>query len=291
MAIGTYSELQTAVASWLVRRDLTARIPEFITLAESRLNRVLRTRRGEVTQTTTAPSGARQISLPAAYSEALNVWLVYPGSSERTELRFVDPARLTVSTISGCPAAWTIDGSNLAFERPCDQDYEIAIRALEKFALSDAAPTNALLTDYPDAYLYATLAEAGPALRDADTAAAYEGKLSRAIAEINAKDARSRSQQKLSTEVGQMQRAGSGAAIRSIGTADGGRPDPGRPGNCRRPWRACCKATRPRSEPCSSRASPRRCGRIRRPPRWRPRRRPPPIRIAAAWSRTSTAWR
>ena len=42
MAIGTYAELQTAVANWLDRGDLTERIKEFIGLAEARMNRVLR---------------------------------------------------------------------------------------------------------------------------------------------------------------------------------------------------------------------------------------------------------
>ena len=42
MAIGTYAELQTAVANWLDRGDLTDRIKEFISLAEARMNRVLR---------------------------------------------------------------------------------------------------------------------------------------------------------------------------------------------------------------------------------------------------------
>jgi len=44
MAIGNYSELNTAVANWLNRDDLTDRIPEFIVLAEARFNRVLRIR-------------------------------------------------------------------------------------------------------------------------------------------------------------------------------------------------------------------------------------------------------
>ena len=47
MAIGTYAELQTAVANWLGRDDLTARIPEFIDLAEARLSRELETREQE----------------------------------------------------------------------------------------------------------------------------------------------------------------------------------------------------------------------------------------------------
>lgn len=37
MAITTYVELKTAVANWLQRSDLTARIPEFIELAEDRI--------------------------------------------------------------------------------------------------------------------------------------------------------------------------------------------------------------------------------------------------------------
>ena len=72
---------------------------------------------------------------------------------------------------------------------------------LARFALSDAAPTNALLTDYPDAYLFATLAEAGPFLRDAELAGSYEARLDRAIGEINAKDARSRAPRTLVTDL------------------------------------------------------------------------------------------
>ena len=42
MAINTYATLQTAVANWLDRSDLTDRIPEFIALAEARMHRTLR---------------------------------------------------------------------------------------------------------------------------------------------------------------------------------------------------------------------------------------------------------
>jgi hypothetical protein len=123
-------------------------------------------------------------------------------------LRFVDPALIGETTVQGQPLAWTIDGAYLGFECLLDQAYAITLRCLEKFALSDAVPTNALLTDYPDAYLFAAMAEAGPFLRDAELAQAYEAKLERAIGEINAKDARSRAQQRLSTEPGQLQRMG-----------------------------------------------------------------------------------
>lgn len=204
MAIGTYAELQAATANWLVRADLTARIPEFISLAESRLNRVLRARLAEVEVPLTAVVGSRTVALPAGFAEPLALWVVDGGGRE--PLRFLEPSLVAASSLWGRPASWGVDGANLAFDRPADQAYDLALRMLANFALSDAAPTNALLTDHPDAYLFATLCEAGPFLRDDELAQAYEGRLSRAIDEINAKDARARAPWTLVTEVPQRRR-------------------------------------------------------------------------------------
>ena len=198
MAITTYAELQAAAANWLVRADLTARVPEFIDLAEARLNRVLRARLAETEAALSATVGVRTIPLPAGFAEPLALWLVSAG--ERRPLRFVEPGLMRVSGVAGRPCAWGVDGGTLAFDRPCDLAYGVILRMLTKFALSDAAPTNGLLTDYPDAYLFATLCEAAPFLRDADLAGAYEARLERAIAEINAKDARARAPRTLSTD-------------------------------------------------------------------------------------------
>ena len=199
MSITTYAELQAAAANWLVRGDLTARIPEFITLAEARLNRVLRARLAETEASLMTTPGARTVALPPGFAEPLAVWIQQ--GSQRIPLRFIEPSLLGVTSLQGRPASWSIDGANLAFDRPCDQAYGLVLRMLAKFALSDAAPTNALLSDYPDAYLFAVLAEAGPFLRDAELAQAYEDRLGRAVGEINEKDARSRAARTLATEV------------------------------------------------------------------------------------------
>ena len=199
MAITTYAELQAAAANWLVRADLAARIPEFITLAEARLNRVLRARLAETEAALTSTVGVRTISLPAGFAEPLALWIVSSGT--RRPLRFIEPSLLGATSLQGEPCSWSIDGANLAFDRPCDQAYSLVLRMLVKFALSDLAPTNALLSDYPDAYLFATLCEAGPFLRDAELAQAYEARLERAIGEINAKDARARAARTLTTEI------------------------------------------------------------------------------------------
>lgn len=199
MAITTYAELQVAAANWLVRADLTPRIPEFIALAEARLNRVMRTRLAEVEVSLAASVGVRTVPLPVGFTEPLRLWI--ERASGRAELRFVEAGLIEVSLLRGEPRVWTVDGGNLGFDRPCDQAYGLTLRMLKKFALSDAAPTNALLSDLPDLYLFAALSEAAPFLRDADLAAAYETKLGRAIAEANSKEARSRAARILTTEL------------------------------------------------------------------------------------------
>jgi hypothetical protein len=199
MAITTYAELQAAAANWLVRADLTARIPEFIALAEARLNRVMRARLAEAEVALSAGVGVRTLALPAGFTEPLRLWI--ERATGRDELPFREAGLIGVSVRRGEPRAWAVDGANLAFDRPCDQTYGFTLRMLKRFQLSDAAPTNGLLSEFPDLYLFATLSEAAPFLRDAELAGAYETKLARALDEANTKDARSRAPGRLASEL------------------------------------------------------------------------------------------
>jgi hypothetical protein len=198
MPISTYAELQAAAANWLVRGDLTARIPEFVSLAEARLNRVLRTRLSEVETPLTGVIGARTVPLPAGFAEALQLWLI--DGDGRRPLRFVTADLMGASSLRGEPALWTVDGANFAFERPCDRAYDFVLRWRRAFALSDAASTNALLTEHPDVYLFATLCEAAPFLRDAELSGAYESRLGRALEEAARAAARTRAPRTLGVD-------------------------------------------------------------------------------------------
>ena len=51
MAITNYTDLQTSIANFLARSDLTAQIPDFIKLAEVRLSRELESRSQEKRET------------------------------------------------------------------------------------------------------------------------------------------------------------------------------------------------------------------------------------------------
>ena len=65
MALATYSDLKTAVANYLARSDLTAVIPDFVRLAETRLRRELRIRQMLQVVTTSTVSGDSTVALPA----------------------------------------------------------------------------------------------------------------------------------------------------------------------------------------------------------------------------------
>lgn len=199
MALSTYTDLQSAVASWLKRTDLTDAIPDFITLAESRLNRALRLRVMEKEVALSIAAGARSVALPASFVEPLGLWA--SDASERRELRYLSPDQIEVLTSSGDLYFWTITGPNIEFERPASSAVSLVLRYVEGFALSDAAPINWLLTNHPDAYLFAALVESSMVTRDEGLTAMAEARFSRALAEIEQKEGRSRSMVTLTADV------------------------------------------------------------------------------------------
>ena len=179
MAINTYATLQTAVANWLDRSDLTDRIPEFIALAEARMNRTLRLAiMLNVDQTTlggaaTLVSGTRDYALPSGYLQMVDFHL---RTSPITTLSYLTPEnmnRMWAGSQGGKPLAYTIFSDN-ASGTPIKSvrlgpspgsAYDYSIMFYKKIdALSDSNTTEQMLTDNPDVYLYGALLEAEPFL-------------------------------------------------------------------------------------------------------------------------------
>lgn len=155
MSITTYVELQTAIASWLGRSDLTAQIPDFIALFEACANRRLRVRQQETSTNLTPSSG--EVSLPSDYLAWRRV--TWTGST-RVELEYVHPSYMQAlypDTPEATPRVFTIEGSTLKI-RPTD-DTELEFDYYEKIdALSGTV--NWLFSTHPDVYLFGALAEA-----------------------------------------------------------------------------------------------------------------------------------
>lgn len=203
MAITTYDELQTAIGNWLDREDLTDRIPEFIALAEADINAEFDLRTIESDQSLTPVSGSRYIPVPTGFREAKNLWIVWPNSG-RAEMRAVTPETIMVSAVSSVPSAWCVDGTNIAFNCPANSDslYSFVLRMLGGVALSDSSPTNLVLTNYPNVYLYQSLKHAAPFLRDPEALVMFSKLADDALAAAKSKEFRTKSLTTLSTEPG-----------------------------------------------------------------------------------------
>ena len=157
MALATYSDLKTAVASWLERSDMTAVIVDCVTLAEARLNRELGPVETDASLTGTADSRSLDISALSVV-EPIELWIADPSSEDEREVQQQSPSTMAYAETSGRPAQWVMASTSaLKLDRPCDQAYAFRFHYRQRFALSDSATTNWLLTNHPDIYLAACL--------------------------------------------------------------------------------------------------------------------------------------
>ena len=180
MAISNYTELKAAISEWLDRTDIEGNAADFVTLAEARLNRLLDV--VEAKATLTGISASRTIDI-SAYKVIEPVGLFVDIGTSEVEIDFVPAGTIRFIETSGQPAYAMIDNDNLIFDCPLDQAYSFRFRYRGRFALSDAAPTNDLLTEHPDVYLAACIVWGGVFIRDRAAIADFKTLLDEFIAE------------------------------------------------------------------------------------------------------------
>jgi len=204
MSITNYIELQSAVAEWLNRTDLTDRVPTFIHLAESRLKRLLRLRMNETEAHLTSTIGSQYITLPEDYGVPVALWL--EAWIPRTELIYRNPEQIGYIPIANYPQYWTIDGSRLAFNCPANNVYPFTFRYGKKNTLSSVNSTNWLLTEFPDVYLYGALTAAAPFLMEDGRLAMWKTLFEESMQEVQEHENRNKTRMTLGTEFPQLQR-------------------------------------------------------------------------------------
>jgi len=171
MALSNYTELKAAIADWLDRSDLTARIPDFIALAETRINRELRIRAMEYRATMNTTAGQRYFALPGSYIQMRNFQL---NTNPVTPLEYITPEmldRLYGSNTTGKPKAYSLIGDEIQLAPIPDTVYEVEMAYYEKFTpLGDGTggtvTSNWLTANAPDILLYGALIEAEPFIKN-----------------------------------------------------------------------------------------------------------------------------
>ena len=169
MALSTYSEIKSTIADYLNRADLTAVLPSFVTLAESKFNRELRTR--DMLTRVQTTSDDEYVSLPTDFLQHYSLEL--DAASAQPPMDYIGPQEAKVLKAQNRTASTTyyytvIDGAFEIIPAP-GSDLDLRMVYYAKIpALSDSNTTNWLLTKSPDLYLYSALLEAAPYLKDDD---------------------------------------------------------------------------------------------------------------------------
>ena len=167
MALDNYSNLQTSIANFLARDDLTTEIVDFIALTEADFNRRLRIRAMENSSSFTIDSETE--TLPTGFLQARS--FVIP-TNPKTALQFMTPfhqAETQGSSETGKPRAYSIEGTNFRFSPTPDASYSATLVFYKAFdALSASVATNHILTNHPDVYLFGALYFASTFIRGMD---------------------------------------------------------------------------------------------------------------------------
>lgn len=190
MSILTYSDLRTSVADWAARPDIGSVIPDFIALAESMFNNgdgtqdidPLRCRDMETGPTTLALA-ANLAALPTNFLEMIRLTT----GSSAGPAGYVTPdyytARYPGDDDGGAGVLYTIIGTNIRIGAAPTITYYAKITAL-----SDANPTNWLLTKSPNSYLFGALFYFAIYNKNADQAMGYRQLMSAALAGVRGAD-------------------------------------------------------------------------------------------------------
>jgi hypothetical protein len=194
--VGTYAQLQTEIANWLDRTDLTATIPTFIELAEANFNRVIR-QPDMITKDDSFSISGRYTTLP---TDTLEIVRIVLDLTPVVVLEYMTPEELSERRVSltggGKPYYFTtVGGSTNQLEvlRSPDSTYTASIIYYTRIAaLSDAATTNWLLTSHPDIYLYGALVEAEPYLKNDDRMPMWTSRLDKALNDLRLQGQRER---------------------------------------------------------------------------------------------------
>jgi hypothetical protein len=169
MALGTFTELKTAVGDFLNRDDLGTTAATFIALSEADHARKLRHWRMEARLPSLegTPINARFIDVPPGWLETIRFELVGYGNLSLVSNADMARLRLASNDQAGTPQYYVMSGNQFELYPTPDGDYNGEIVYFKQNTpLSDAAPTNWLLTYAPDAYLYGALVQSAPYLKD-----------------------------------------------------------------------------------------------------------------------------
>lgn len=190
-----YASLQTSIANWLHRSDLTALIPDFIALAETMMSGDLDSRQMETRTTLTCVAdgtlNARLVALPTDMLEMRRLTVMTSDPVRVLEYKAPDQITADNSWINatGEPDSFTVIGGYIELNATPDSNYSLELVYRQKIpSLTTTSTTNWLLTANPNAYLFGSLLQAMPYIQDDARLPVWQKMYSDAVSTINSVD-------------------------------------------------------------------------------------------------------
>lgn len=189
MSLSNYTDLVASVASWMNRTDLTAVIPDFVTIAESRIARDLRLRKQITSSTLTTSTTTRAVTLPSGFLEFSSINI---DGTPDTIVQVVTPeyldAKYPEGGYSAKPIVCAVEGDSVLFGPTPDSAYTVNIEYFARFPGLAANSTNWLMTNHPNVYLSACMAQGALYTLDKTGAAEWNAVYKGEIAELQKDD-------------------------------------------------------------------------------------------------------
>lgn len=170
MSITTYTELQTALQNWSVRGDttFTARIPEYITMAEGWIAYgldmgpikvpPLRVRAMETTVSAATVAGTETVALPTRYLAMRNIYI---DTDPKVKLIPVTPEQRIFErpySQNARSRVFSVEGDYIYLAPIPNSSDNLSILYYQRFApLTNGSDTNWLLINSPNTYVFGAL--------------------------------------------------------------------------------------------------------------------------------------
>jgi hypothetical protein len=186
MAISTYTELKASIANFLNRDDLTATIPDFISLAESSINNEIRHWRMETRAETTLDG--QFTGIPTDWLSTIRFHLTGNGTSslEFMSLATIQNSRAARNDSAGTPTNYSLNSGQFELMPTPDGEQSAILMYYAKIpTLSGSSETNWLLTHHPDIYLYGALLHSAPYLKEDERAQTWAALYTAAVVRVN----------------------------------------------------------------------------------------------------------
>lgn len=178
MALATYTDLKAAIATWLVRVDLTTPIVDAVALAEAEIRKDVRCQAMETLATGTLTG--ETLDFPTGFIWAKRIKVGRYVREYRSQADYAD-----LATCGGTHYVFTIIGQKIYILNGANGDDYSLIYWKSFTAFSTGSDTNWLLTNHPDVYLWGGCKYGSVLLRDDVGVAKFDGLYQAAVRKVN----------------------------------------------------------------------------------------------------------